>query len=145
MKRTSLILVVALLTATTALAHQGVQNRAVLARMNGMSAIAENIKVLGDMAKRKAAFDVEAARVALQRMADHAGEAPALFEAREDDPKSEALPAIWDDFDDFTAKAMELEQIASDAAASLSSAEDLPPLLQKLGANCKSCHSIYRE
>ncbi len=99
MKRASVLLVAALLTATTALAHQGVQNRAVLARMNGMSAIAENIKVLGNMAKGKVAFDQKAARVALQRMADHAAEAPELFEAREDDPKSEALPAIWEDFD----------------------------------------------
>ncbi len=145
MKRTSALLVVALLTATTALAHQGVKNRAVLARMNGMSAIAENIKVLGAMAKGKVAFDQEAARAAAQSIARHAGEAPALFAAREDDPKSEARPEIWDDFEDFTAQAKELEGIASGLALSLSGPDDLAPALQKLGANCRSCHEAYRE
>lgn len=145
MKRATAIVVVALLTATTALAHQGVKNRAVLARMNGMSAIAENIKVLGAMAKGKVAFDQEAARSAAEAIAQHAGEAPALFAAREDDPKSEARPVIWDDFEDFTAQAEELEEIASGLAVSLASPDDLGPALQKLGANCRSCHEVYRE
>ncbi len=145
MKRTGAVLIAALLVATATSAHQGVKNPAVLARMNGMSAIADNLKVIGDMAKGTASFDAGEARESLEQIAKHAAETPGLFEAREDDPKSEALPVIWDRFDDFRTKALELEMIAAEGAETVSAAEDLQPILQKLGANCKSCHSTYRE
>lgn len=134
-----------LLVATAVYAHEGVQNPAVLTRMNGMNAIAEGVEVLGKMAKGATAFDEEAARAAAATIARHAAEAPALFEAQEDDPKSEALPAIWDSFDDFTRKSLELEEIALALSTSIESAEDLRPALQSLGANCRSCHEVYRK
>jgi len=130
---------------TMAWAHQGVQNPAVKARMDGMSAIAENLKVIGTMAKGEIAFDANAAREAAAAMAEHAAATPDLFEANETDPKSEALPAIWDKFDDFTAKALELESIAKGLSASISSPADLRSALGALGENCKSCHEKYRE
>lgn len=135
----------AALVASAAYAHEGVKNPAVMARMHAMKTIGADVKVLGDMAKGSTAFDASAARVALERIAMHAADTPGLFEAPEDDPKSEALPVIWERFDDFRTKAGELEQIAAEGAATLSAPEDVPPLLQALGANCKSCHSVYRE
>ena len=48
-------------TMRSALAHQGVQNPAVLARMTVMSAIAEDTKILGSMAKGDTAFAAEPA------------------------------------------------------------------------------------
>ena len=134
-----------ILFAGAALAHEGVKNPAVMARMHAMKNIGADVKVLGEMAKGTTAFDAGAAQVALGRIATHAAETPGLFEAREDDPKSEALPVIWDRFDDFRTKALELEMIAAEGAETVSAAEDLQPILQKLGANCKSCHSTYRE
>lgn len=134
-----------LVGATAVAAHEGVKNPAVLARMNGMSDIADNVKVLGDMAKGVSAFDQTAARTAALSIAQHAREAPGLFEAMEDDPKSEALPAIWENFDDFTAKSFELETIARDLSASISSPDDLRPALRGLGANCTACHEVYRK
>lgn len=113
--------------------------------MDGMSAIAENLKVIGTMAKGEIAFDANAAREAASAMAEHAAATPELFEANETDPKSEALPAIWAKFDDFTAKALELESIAKGLSASISSPADLRPALGALGENCKSCHENYRE
>ena len=139
-------LVVSLAFAATAtLAHEGVQNPAVLERMNGMSAIAERVEVIGQMAKGITEFDQSAARSAAAEIARHASEAPDLFEAREDDPKSEALPEIWENFDDFTAKSLELETIATELSVSIATPEDLPTALRKLGTNCKSCHQIYRK
>ncbi|MEM6385644.1 MAG: cytochrome c [Pseudomonadota bacterium] len=132
-------------TTSAAFAHEGVKNPAVMARMHGMKDIAKELKVLGRMANGATAFDQTTAKTALVSMARHAGEAPTLFEAPEDDPKSEALPAIWEDFEDFTNKAIELETIASNLASSVTSLDDLAPGLQKLAANCKSCHTAYRE
>ncbi|MEM9426633.1 MAG: cytochrome c [Pseudomonadota bacterium] len=127
------------------MAHEGVENPAVMERMHGMKQIAAHLKVIGDMAKGEAAFEAEAARNAASGIAKHAAAAPALFEAREDDPKSEAKPAIWENFEDFTRLSLELEVIATDLSATISTPEDLRPALQQLGQNCKACHTDYRE
>ncbi|MGR3515150.1 MAG: c-type cytochrome [Paracoccaceae bacterium] len=140
-----LLIVMTVCTATAALAHEGVKNPAVMARMHGMKDIASDVKVLGDMAKGTTAFDQAAARVAATSIARHAGEAPGLFEAREDDPKSEALPAIWDNFADFTEKSLELEAIALGLSETIASPDDLRPALQQLGGTCKACHEVYRK
>lgn len=146
MPKTARSLALALgLSATAALAHEGVQNPAVMARMDGMSAIGDATKLLGRMAKGETPFEAEAARGAAATIADHAAEVPALFEAPEDDPKSEAKPLIWQDYADFTDKAGALEAAAADAAGSIAAAEDLRPALAAIGETCKACHERYRE
>lgn len=145
MKRRYAVICAAALLASAAFAHQGVQNAAVKARMDSMSAISQGLKVLGAMAKGEAAFDATTARAAAADIARHAAETPALFAAPETDPKSEALPVIWDQFDDFTAQSQALESIARGLSTSLSAPQDLGPALAALGASCKSCHEAYRE
>ncbi|MEX0286289.1 MAG: cytochrome c [Paracoccaceae bacterium] len=130
---------------TAALAHQGIQNAAVKARMDSMSAIATHMKTLGDMARGKATFDTALARHAAQGISLHAAEVPTLFEVPENDPKSEALPIIWTQFDDFEAKAVQMEKVAADLATTLSEPDDLPAALKALGATCTSCHETYRQ
>ena len=68
-----------------------------------------------------------------------------MFRANEDDPKSEAKPAIWENFEDFTTKAVALENVALELSTSLASVNDLGPAMAALGDTCKSCHSDYRE
>lgn len=145
MNRRYIALGAILIAATSAFAHQGVQNPAVKARMAAMSAISEHMKSLGMMARGATAFDAEAARAAAAAIADHAAAVPGLFEANETDPRSEARPEIWTNFEDFGAKAAELESIAAGLSASITAPEDLGPALGGLGANCRSCHSVYRE
>ena len=137
--------IVALLVAGAAFAHQGVKNPAVMARMNGMSAIAEDMKTIGNMAKGTIQFDAAKAQQALKDIASQASKTPSLFEANEDDPKSEARPEIWSNFDDFTAKAVELETLANQLAPSIEERDDLRSVLRLMGENCKSCHGTYRE
>lgn len=131
--------------ASVALAHQGVTNPAVMARMNGMSLIGDNVKVLGSMAKGQIAFDANAAQLAAQEVARHSGESIALFAPRESDPKSEARADIWDNFDDFSAKALALQTLASDLAGTIASVEDVRDAMQPLGKACAACHKVYRE
>lgn len=135
----------ALAVGTMALAHTGVQNPAVMERMEAMKSIGESMEVIGTMAKGERPFDADAADAAARAIARHAAETPALFEAREDDPESEALPAIWEDFDDFTEKALELEATAREVAGSVETQADLREAVATLGAACKACHSEYRE
>ncbi len=140
MKR--IVFLVAVLAASTALAHQGVKNPAVQARMHGMMELGGATKVLGDMAKGTQSFDAAAAKAAMQKIQDEAARIESLFEANEDDPKSEALPGIWTDFADFTAKAQDLSVAAS---AEVTSLEDVQAVLPKIGATCSPCHKIYRQ
>ena len=109
-----------------------------------MSAIAENMKTLGQMAKGATEFAAEAARSAAAAIAEHAAATPGLFEAKETDPKSEARPEIWTNFEDFATKATELEAIAIGVSASLDDSSDLNAAMRAPGANCQSCHSVYR-
>ena len=133
------------LGAGAVVAHEGVQNAAVKARMDGMVELGAGLKVLGNMAKGTLAFDADQARAAAAAIAAAAAETPALFEAQEDDPKSEALPAIWTNFADFTAKAEALEAAANAAASNISSVEDIRAALGAIGGECRSCHTAYRE
>lgn len=136
---------VALFIATAALAHDGVKNPAVMARMESMSSIANHMKTLGQMAKGARDFDASAARNAAAQISEHASETAALFEARETDPKSEALPVIWENFDDFSIKANATENVAKGLASSIEVKSDLPMAMKSLGQTCKACHEIYRK
>lgn len=145
MARLVTLLALLLTVAGAAMAHNGVKNPAVMARMDAMSAIGAATKVLGQMARGSLAFDVDRARMAAQDIAKHAAETPALFRAKEDDPKSEALPVIWETFDDFTAKSKDLEDVAKALAASVASVDDVRGAMKGLGDTCKACHQDYRQ
>ncbi len=126
-----------------ALAHSGVKDPKVKAWMANMELIAEQTKLIGDMAKGAAAFDADAAEAALALIAARAEEIPDLFADEADDPKSEARPAIWTQWDDFESEAASLVEIA--ANAEVETLDDLRIALRDLGATCKSCHGTYRE
>jgi cytochrome c556 len=92
-------------------------------------------------------FDTEVIQRAAGAIAMSAHRIPALFPKGSTDPNSRALPAIWDNWDKFTALAKQLE----DQAASLSKAagaeddENLQGKVTKLTATCKSCHDQFRK
>ena len=112
--------------------------------MHNMGLISGAMKELGNMAKGSVAFDADAANAALGVLRDEAGKTVALFEAHEDDPKSEARAEIWANFSDFTAKAGALEAAAVSVGA-VASLEDVRSALGTLGQTCKACHKPYRE
>ncbi|WP_299755691.1 cytochrome c [uncultured Boseongicola sp.] len=145
MMRTNTILCVALLFAGAAFAHSGVKNAAVKARMDAMSGIGAEMKILGTMAKGVTVFDQTAARAAAAGIAKHAAGTPVLFEADEDDPKSEAKAEIWTNFDDFVKKSQNLEGIAAGLSTTIASEADLGIAMKSLGASCHACHKAYRE
>ena len=143
--RKALVISLVSLSSVSAMAHTGVQNPAVLARMNGMKSIGDAMKILGNMAKGTTEFDANAAQEAAAAIARHAAETPTLFEAREQDPKSEAKDSIWDDFADFTEKSVALETAAKAARPELTSADAVIPAVTRIGATCKACHEVYRK
>lgn len=127
-----------------ALAHQGA-NGVVKVRMDAMGVVQNQVKTLGDMARGRRAVDLDAARGALEAIADEAARMPALFHKRDLSGPSEAVPAIWDDFDGFTAEAAALENLARAEATTLDDPAALKSLLRSLGRTCASCHGKYRQ
>lgn len=130
--------------ATAALAHQNVQNPAVLARMDNMTALARQVEILGTMARGETAFDAEAANSALDRISGQANQIIDLFEAPETDPQSEARAGIWENFADFSGRAQELELLAAGLAGSVEDRGSLVTALRRVGASCSGCHEDYR-
>ena len=131
--------------ASAALAHSGVKDKDVMARMKLMSSMADNMKVIGMMLKQKIPFEREQAIDALKEISRLATETPDAFKKNATDPKSEAKSNIWTEFDKFTDISMKLAKDADSLAASFQSFENLKPALGQLSKSCKTCHTNYRE
>lgn len=128
--------------ATAVLAHSGVKNKAVMARMTAMGEIKDAVATLGDMAKGVAPYEANTAKAARDRLIVLAKTAPALFETPASDPKSEALPVIWENWADFSAKADAMTQAAQ--TIDTSSRGAIGASLGRVGAACSGCHETYR-
>ena len=144
MKNVAWILAVTGLASAAALAHTGVRNPAVLARMQAMTAMADQMEVIVPMARGEATFDAARAEAAFAELARLAEETPGLFRAPEQDPRSEALPAIWEDFAEFEARSREMADRAAAAADSVADPAGLLAAVRRLGASCSGCHERYR-
>ncbi|MFT6169608.1 MAG: cytochrome c556 [Celeribacter sp.] len=139
-----------LLTASTilvglsfaAVAHSGVENQTVAARMESMKAIGGAMKTLGNMAKGAVEFDAATAQAAVNEIAVQSGKLPELFAVQETDPMSEAKPEIWTNWDDFTSKANALNAAAQ--ATIITDAASIGGAMGAVGGSCKGCHTDYR-
>lgn len=139
MKRLTLILA---LGAGAALAHSGATG-VVKERMDAMSGIAKSTKTLGEMAK-SGVIDPTKVQEASAAIAAAARDMPAKFEVKDVSKPSEALPAIWQDFDDFIAKADALAA-AAETLPGASDAESYRASFAAMGKACSSCHESYRQ
>lgn len=138
----SLIIAGALVFASSVLAHSGVENAAVKARMDLMQDIRKGVGALGGMAKGEVDFDAEAAEAARAAIATSAAGIPAAFEAQETDPESTSKDNIWTDWEKFTAISSELETAAG--AMDASSLDGVRAGIGAIGATCSGCHKEFR-
>ena len=142
MKRLALGFGTLVMAATVAMAHEGVKDPLVKARMDLMGEIKENTGTLGNMLKGKIPFDAAQAEAARLAQLENAKAIPAAFETQATDPKSEAAPAIWTGWDDFVAKTNDM--ITAVEAADASSLDSLRGGMGAIGGSCKACHKSYR-
>ena len=141
----SLAFVMAPVATSDMLAHSGVLNKDVAARMTLMSNMGRNMGVLGKMLKQKTPFDQVKATEAINNIEQLAVETPTVFEKRVLDPKSEAKGLIWEEFETFTKISSSLATSAKQLSSSMKSFDDLRPALITLSQSCKECHSRFRE
>ena len=113
--------------------------------MEDMGDQAENINDAFDLGSE--GFDTEVIQRAAGAIAMNAHRIPGMFPKGSTDPKSRALPAIWDNWDKFTGLAKQLEDQAFKLSQAAGAEDDefLKDKSQKLGATCKSCHEQFRK
>ena len=129
--------------AGAALAHSGVQNPHVLLRMNAMTSSADAVGLLAKMAKGEIAFDASAAAQARADIILNTRSIPDSFRDPHHDPKTEALPVIWENWADFEKKNQKSLQAIE--ALNVSDLAQLRQGLPAVGGACLACHQIYRK
>jgi cytochrome c556 len=142
MKLVTKFLVVGLMCAAGVAIAGEATDPTVKARQDLMGTIGMNMKVLGDMAGAKTAYDAAAAEAAKAAIVAAASETAAKFEPQATDPASKSKPEIWTNWDDFVAKDKALIDAAS--AWDVSSPETIGAGMGAVGGACKDCHMAYR-
>ncbi|MGH1463808.1 MAG: c-type cytochrome [Cognatishimia sp.] len=142
MKTFPMVLATGLLMAGVALAHQGVKDPHIKARMHAMSMAGEASKTLGEMAKGKQAFDPQIAQQARRDLLQISTEIPALFEIEAMDLVTEATPDIWSNFAKFERQAGAMQKAV--AALDTSSAQNIARGMRAVGRSCGGCHKSFR-
>lgn len=120
------------------------------ARQGQFRIMALNIGILGGMAQGKIDYNAEAAQRAADTLVAVSKIDPGPLWPEGSDTMSidgtRAMPAIWDNHDDFLSKwgdfgeaAANIQQVAANGQ------EALGPAVRNLGGACKACHDDYRE
>jgi cytochrome c556 len=100
---------------------------------------------LGAIAKGDKPYDADAVKAALTTIAETAKAFPDQFGPNSDKSDAEVNPKLWDNLDDFKAKATKLSTDAETALAQLPADQaGVGAALKSLGANCGACHQAYR-
>jgi cytochrome c556 len=122
---------------------------AVKARQAHMQLYAHNITILGGMAQGKVEYDASLAQIAADNLAAVAGLDETTYwpEGTGNDMIEgvKALPAIWENMDDFIVK--QDGMITAAAAMAEVAGTDLAAIqgaIRDLGGACSACHREYR-
>jgi len=139
---------IAMAVAVFSIAYAGIatgQDDPIAARKAAMKANGAAMKVASDMLKGTTPYDAAAAAEAMQKIEDDMKTFADLFPEGSDQGDTDAAAAIWQNMDDFRARAVKL---GSDAAAAREAAAQGPEAFQAafaaVGANCGGCHRPYR-
>ena len=124
--------------------------KSVKARRGYFQTMSYNAGMLVAMAKGEMAYDAAlATRAAGSLQALGAVDVPLMFPAGTSNEEmagdTRALPAIWEDADDFATKAVAYVEAADGVAAAAGGGLDsLKGAIGALGGSCKGCHDDYR-
>jgi len=130
--------------AASSLAHEGAKG-VVKERMDLMKSQKSAMKVIGDMAKGKKAFNAAKAAKAARDLATTTKKIPELFPKGSNGHPSEALDAVWTEWDRFTGDAHDAEAAAKALGAALEASDrDWKAAFQAMTDACKSCHESFR-
>lgn len=137
---------IVLMVCGAAFAHSGATG-IVKERMDMMSAIGDEMKLIGNMLRGKASYDAAAVQSAALAISDHAAEITAVFPPGSLQHPTEALPAIWDNWDEFVELSEKMKMDANalaEVAATGDSGAQISEQFKRLGQACSACHEKFR-
>ncbi|MBB3311165.1 cytochrome c556 [Rhizobium sp. BK196] len=115
------------------------------ARIGMMKQIGGAAGSLAAIAKGTKPYDAEAVKTALKTIAETAKAFPDQFKPGTETGDSEASPKIWENMDDFKARAAKLSADTETVLAQLpADAAGVGAALNAVGGNCGGCHQLYR-
>lgn len=115
------------------------------ARRAIMKANAEAARTAFGMAQGKVPYDAAEAAAAMKTLQDDMAEFPTLFPDGSDKGNTHASPAIWQNMDDFKARAAKLAADAKVAEAAAPNGLDaFRATVGAIGQDCGACHELYR-
>ncbi len=116
------------------------------ARQALMKANGDQAKIAAAMAKGEKPFDLAAAKKVFATFANAAAKVPALFPpTSKTGEDTAALPAIWENMDDFKARLAKLGEDSRAAEASVTDLATFKTALGTVGKDCGGCHEKYRQ
>lgn len=110
-------------------------------RHHTMEAVGGHMQALVDILQQKVPHTAHLALHA-NALNDLAGIADTLFPAGSEG--GDALPAIWEDPEDFAERLGAFQTAATKLNAAVASGDGIGPAVQGLGQACKGCHDNYR-
>ena len=146
LKRGITAIALAFAVSVPALAHEGATG-VVKQRMDMMGDVGKAMKTIGQMIKGETAFNGAVASDAAAEIAKHAVHFPEIFPEGSTEKPSEALPAIWENWEEFLAI---FNQMKSDAdalaelAGNASGPEAIKAQFGLVGRSCGTCHEKFR-
>jgi cytochrome c556 len=109
-----------------------------------MKQIGGAMGALSAIAKGTKPYDADVVKTSVTTISTNAKAFPDQFPAGSE-AGSAASPAIWENFADFTAKSHKLAEDADAVLAQLPADQaGVGAAMQKLGADCGTCHQAYR-
>lgn len=129
-----------------AFAHSGASG-IVKERMDMMGEIGDSMKIIGTMIKGESDYDAKAAKAAAMTIYGHASHISEMFPEGSTQKPTEALPAIWNNWDEFERIANIMKDTAkelADVAGAASDASQIRVQFGAVGKSCGSCHEKFR-
>ncbi|MEJ2177262.1 MAG: cytochrome c [Gammaproteobacteria bacterium] len=149
-KRNLLVFAGVVAVVSMAQAHEGAKG-VVKERMGSMSAMGDALKIIADMVKGKAEYNIDEIRASTEVLSTHANKITDYFPDTEESKKSyvsEALPEIWKNWPEFEAQSQNLEKAVSDLEKQAALELDqraLRIVFAKTAKACSACHDDFRK
>ena len=90
-------------------------------------------------------FDLAKAKNLFTVLASTADKMPSVFPESSKNAESKSLPALWEKYDDFKARAAKLGADAKAAAANVKDEASFKAGFPEVTKNCGGCHQLYRK
>ena len=147
---TALLLFICLLTAGFVYSHSDATG-IVKQRMDAMKDMSDKSKIVNGMLKGKTEFNSAAVADAADSFILHGTEMSELFpdtDMSRTGSKTEALPKIWNDWEDFEKRVLEFVELSQTLKETVEATDDVGTLKKAFfntAKSCSGCHKQFRK